>query len=163
MLEKGEDFDELPETYVVFITENDVLGKGDPVYQIERCFIGTGEKFGDGSHILYVNGAYRDETPIGKLMHDFSCTDPSDMYYGVLAERARFFKESKEGIAVMCKAMEDMRKESLQEGIQEGRKEGMKDTALRMLADGTLSLEKIAEYSGLSLEEVKKLSEDKIA
>ena len=56
-----------------------------------------------------------------------------------------------------------MRKESLQEGIQEGRKEGMKDTALRMLADGTLSLEKIAEYSGLSLEEVKKLSEDKIA
>lgn len=63
----------------------------------------------------------------------------------------------------MCKAMEDMRKESLQEGIQEGRKEGMKDTALRMLADGTLSLEKIAEYSGLSLEEVKKLSEDKIA
>lgn len=85
------------------------------------------------------------------------------MYYGVLAERARFFKESKEGIAVMCKAMEDMRKESLQEGIQEGRKEGMKDTALRMLADGTLSLEKIAEYSGLSLEEVKKLSEDKIA
>ena len=163
LLEKGEDFDELPETYVVFITENDVLGKGDPVYQIERCFIGTGEKFGDGSHILYVNGAYRDETPIGKLMHDFSCTDPSDMYYGVLAERARFFKESKEGIAVMCKAMEDMRKESLQEGIQEGRKEGMKDTALRMLADGTLSLEKIAEYSGLSLEEVKKLSEDKIA
>ena len=63
----------------------------------------------------------------------------------------------------MCKAMEDMRKESLQEGIQEGRKEGMKDTALRMLADGALSLEKIAEYSGLSLEEVKKLSEDKIA
>ena len=163
LLEKGEDFDELPETYVVFITENDVLGKGNPVYQIERCFIGTGEKFGDGSHILYVNGAYRDETPIGKLMHDFSCTDPSDMYYGVLAERARFFKESKEGIAVMCKAMEDMRKESLQEGIQEGRKEGMKDTALRMLADGTLSLEKIAEYSGLSLEEVKKLNEDKIA
>ena len=163
LLEKGEDFDELPETYVVFITENDVIGKGHPVYQVERCFIGTGEKFGDGSHILYVNGAYRDETPIGKLMHDFSCTNPSDMYYDILAERTRFFKESKEGIAVMCKAMEDMRKESLQEGIQEGRKEGMKDTALRMLADGTLSLEKIAEYSGLSLEEVKKLSEDKIA
>ena len=140
-----------------------VSPKGHPVYQVERCFIGTGEKFGDGSHILYVNGAYRDETPIGKLMHDFSCTNPSDMYYDILAERTRFFKESKEGIAVMCKAMEDMRKESLQEGIQEGRKEGMKDTALRMLADGTLSLEKIAEYSGLSLEEVKKLSEDKIA
>ena len=132
-----------------------MIGKGNPVYQIERCFIGTGEKFGDGSHILYVNGAYRDETPIGKLMHDFSCTDPSDMYYDILAERTRFFKESKEGIAVMCKTMEDMRNQTL--------KEGMTEVALRMLADGTLSLEKIAEYSGLSIEEVKKLSENKSA
>ena len=149
LLEKGEDFDELPETYVVFITENDGIGKGHPVHPVERCFIGTGEKFGDGSHILYVNGAYRDETPIGKLMHDFSCTDPSDMYYDILAERARFFKESKEGIAVMCKTMEDMRNQTL--------KEGMTEVALRMLADGALSLEKIAEYSGLSIEEVKKI------
>lgn len=159
LLEKGEDFDELPETYVVFITENDVIGKGHPVYPVERCFIGTGEKFGDGSHILYVNGAYRDETPIGKLMHDFSCTNPSDMYYDILAERTRFFKESKEGIAVMCKAMEDMRKESL----QEGRKENMKNTALRMLAAGKYALEEIAAISGLSIEEVKKLSENRSA
>lgn len=71
----------------------------------------------------------------------------------------RFLTESKKGIAVMCKAMEDMRMESL----QEGRKESMKEVALRMLADGALSLEKIAEYSGLSLEEVKKLNENKSA
>jgi len=72
----------------------------------------TNESFDDGSHILYVNGAYRDETPIGKLMHDFSCTDPADMYYGLLADRVRFFKESKEGVAIMCKAMEDMRNQA---------------------------------------------------
>ena len=58
LLKKGEDFESLPETFVVFITENDVIGKGRPVYPIERCFIDTGEKFEDGSHILYVNGAY---------------------------------------------------------------------------------------------------------
>ena len=81
------------------------------------------------------------------------------MYYDILAERARFFKESKEGIAVMCKAMEDMRMESL----QEGRKENMKDTALRMLAAGKYALEEIAAISGLSLEEVKKLNENKSA
>lgn len=74
LLKKGEDFDNLPETYVVFITENDVMGKGKPLYQIERCILETGERFEDGTHILYVNGAYRDESPIGKLMHDFSCT-----------------------------------------------------------------------------------------
>lgn len=147
LLEKGEDFEVLPETFVVFITENDVIGKGQPLYRIERCFLETGESFDDGSHILYVNGAYRDESPIGRLMHDFSCTNPSDMYYGVLADRVRFFKESKEGIAVMCKVMEDMRKDSL------------KEVALRMLAAGKYALEEIANISGLSLEEVKKLKE----
>ena len=45
----------------------------------------------------------------------------------------------------MCKVMEDMRKESLQE------------VAKRMLTDGILTFEKIAEYAGLPFEEVKKL------
>ena len=76
LLRKGEKFDELPETYVVFITEHDVIGDGQPLYKIERYISGSNKKFDDGSHILYVNGAYRDETPIGKLMHDFSCTAP---------------------------------------------------------------------------------------
>ena len=100
---------------------------------------------------------YRDETPIGKLMHDFSCTDPENMYYDELAERVRFFKKDKEGISIMCKAMEDMRNESLQEGMKEGKKEEKKLTVLRMLADGSLALEKIAEFAGLSLDEVKQL------
>ncbi|WWR15171.1 PD-(D/E)XK nuclease family transposase [Lachnospiraceae bacterium JLR.KK008] len=153
LLKKGEDFDKLPETWVIFITENDVMGKGLPLYPIERCFLGTGERFEDGSHILYVNGAYRGDTPIGKLMHDFSCIDAADMYYGTLADRVRFFKESKEGIEIMCRAMEDMRNQTL--------KEGMKEVALRMLAAGKYALEEIVNISGLSLEEVKQLKADR--
>lgn len=149
LLQKGADFDTLPETYVVFITEHDVIGKGKPLYRIGRYIFDTGERFDDGSHILYVNGEYRDETPIGKLMHDFSCTDPADMYYGKLADRVRFFKESKEGVAIMCRAMEDMRNQTL--------KEGMKEVARRMLMAGRYALEEISEISGLSLDEVKKL------
>lgn len=53
--------------------------------------------------------------------------------------------------------MEDMRKESLQEGVKEGIKEGAINTAKKMLADGTIALEKIAEFVGLSIDEVKKL------
>ena len=155
LLEKGEDFDALPETFVIFLTENDVMGLGEAVYEIERCFVKSGKRFGDGSHILYVNGSYRDDSPVGKLMHDFSCTDPSDMCYTVLADRARFFKESKEGNAIMSKILEDMRRQSYQEGI--------KAVALRMLESQKLSLEEISALSGLSLDEVKKLSETKTA
>ena len=146
LLEKGKRFDDLAETYVIFITEHAVLGLGYPLYHIERCVLETGERFQDGSHILYVNGAYQDDSPIGRLMHDFSCTDPADMYYDLLADRVRFFKESKEGVAIMCKAMEDMRKEE------------RKEVARRMIQVGKYSIEEIAMVTELSLEEVKNLS-----
>lgn len=163
LLEKGNDFEALPEIYVIFITENDVIGLGEAIYEIERCFVKSGKRFGDGSHILYVNGSYRDDSPVGKLMHDFSCTDPSDMCYNVLADRARFFKESKEGIAVMCKVLDDMRRQSYQEGMAEGKNKNRKETALNLLKLGTISLDDISFATGLSLDEVKKLNEDKPA
>lgn len=163
LLEKGNDFEALPETYVIFITENDVISLGEAIYEIERCFVKSGKRFGDGSHILYVNGSYRDDSPVGKLMHDFSCTDPSDMCYNVLADRARFFKESKEGIAVMCKVLDDMRRQSYQEGMAEGKNKNRKETALNLLKLGTISLDDISFATGLSLDEVKKLNEDKPA
>lgn len=153
LLEKGKNFEELPETYVIFITEHDVLGKDKPLYHIGRYIFDTNEIFDDGSHILYVNGAYRGDSPIGKLMHDFSCTNPSDMYYKTLADRVRFFKESKEGIEIMCKTMEDMRNQTL--------KEGMTEVALRMLAAGKYALEEIVNISGLPLEEVKQLKAER--
>jgi hypothetical protein len=72
----------------------------------------TNEMFDDGEHIIYVNGADKDaSTALGKLMHDFFCTDPDDMHYKELADKVRYFKEDEKGVAVMCKVMEDMRNE----------------------------------------------------
>ncbi len=70
----------------------------------------------------YVNGAYRDDTPIGKLMYDFSCPTPSEMNYSVLADRTRFFKESEKGVAVMCKILEEMCEEVYKETREEDKK-----------------------------------------
>ena len=159
LLQKGEVFSELPETYVIFITENDVMDKGLPLYPVERYISVTGERFEDGVHILYVNGAYRGDSPIGRLMHDFGCIDPSDMYYDVLADRVRFFKESKEGVAVMCRAIEDM----LNRTVKETRLESNRATARRMLAAGKYTVAEISDISGLSIEEVKKLQSEKSA
>lgn len=89
LLKKGHKFEYLPETYVVFITENDVIGYGKPLYRIERWIENIGVRFMDGAHNSYVNGEYRGDNPIGRLMHDFACTNPSEMYYGVLSNRAR--------------------------------------------------------------------------
>lgn len=159
----GEDFASLPETYVIFITEHDFFKKGKALYRIERCVLELEEEFGDGSHILYVNGECKDDTPLGKLMYDFSCADPADMNYDILAERTRFYKEEKEGISVMSRIFEEVRMEGLIEGRMEGRIEGQKERTIvfvqNLLAEGTLPMEKIAEVSDLTYDEVKEIAE----
>lgn len=150
----GVDVDSLAETYVIFIIETDVIGKNEPIYHIDRYIREVGECFDDGSHIIYVNAAYKDNSELGKLMHDFSCTNPDDMNYSVLADTARYYKEDKEGISTMCKAMEDLVKDWISDE--------KKSIALRMIDKGKLSLEEIAEYSDLSLEEVEKLAGEEL-
>ena len=164
-LHSGQEFKELPDTYTIFITEKDFYGKGEPIYPIERMNLVRGKPFGDGEHILYVNGEYRGTSNLGKLMHDFNCTQASDMNFELMADRTRYLKENPKGVSEMCRIMEDMRNESLKEGIREGRKEGrkeglregMKEAALRMITAGKYALEEIADISGLSLEEVNQL------
>lgn len=99
LLGKGKDFDELPESFVIFITENDKYARGVPVYHIERRIEEDDNAlFGDGLHILYVNGEYQDvETPVGRLMHDFYCTESKDMYSKVLADEVKYLKETEGG------------------------------------------------------------------
>ena len=56
-----------------------------------------GDRLNDGTHIIYVNGADRDaSTELGKLIHDFFCTDPNDIHYKELADKVRYFKEDEE-------------------------------------------------------------------
>ena len=69
--EAGDKYSQLKETYIIFITKNDVLGKGLPIYHIDRMIKETGEKFKDEAHIIYVNSSIQDETKLGKLMQDF--------------------------------------------------------------------------------------------
>ncbi|AOH48867.1 hypothetical protein BCS37_10625 [Selenomonas sp. oral taxon 920] len=121
---KGTLFPDLPETYVIFITEHDIWKRGKPLYKVRRTFEDTEEVFNDGTHILYVNGECRSESPLGRLMHDFFCSDPNDMYSDVLAERVRFFKEDEKGVAAMCKVMEEIYNDGIAIGEVRGEVRG---------------------------------------
>ena len=155
LLKPGADFDKLVESYVIFITEKDIFNEGRATYSYDRYCTETGKPLGDGSHIIYVNGRYRGEDAIGTLMSDFHCKNASQMVYTELAERVRYFKEDIMGEKKMCKIIEDYGKECARESVAENKAE----TARRMLADG-LKQEKVAEYSGLTLEEVQKLAKE---
>ena len=148
-LKPGEDFGNLRDTYVIFITENDVMKRGKDVYVFNRVDKDDGFELCDGTHIIYVNGATRSNTEIGKLVHDLLCRDAVKMHFDVLKKRVSQFKNSEEGRRTMCKAMEKIK--------TEGKRETMFATAKRMLKDGILALKDIARYSGLTLAQVKKL------
>jgi hypothetical protein len=160
ILKSGDDTEDIPDSYVIFITENDVIGKKQAIYHIQR-YVETNEGkelFGDGSHIIYVNGKYRGNDEIGKLMHDFSCTNPDDMNYEALAKKARYFKQDEKGVAVMCKIMEDMRNEAAREAAQKAELKSAKETAERLIKKGKMTLEEIAECVPLlSLDELREI------
>ncbi len=159
ILKAGDDTEDIPDNYVIFITENDVMKGNQPIYPVER-YVTIGENkvlFGDGSHIIYVNGKYRGNDEIGKLMHDFSCTNPDDMNYETLAKKARYFKQDEKGVAAMCKIMEDMRNEAAREAAQKAEQNKAKRTAVHLIKLGKMTLEEIAEATELSLDIVKEL------
>ncbi len=169
LLSKGEDFEDLVDTYVIFITENDKYGEGIPLYHIERKIAELDNAlFGDGAHIIYVNGEYRNmDHTVGILMHDFNCKEARDIVNPLLAEEVRYLKETEGGRSQMCKLLEEMRREVAVEAEAKGKAEGKAETvielALKMLARGRDSIEEISEMTGLSLEEVRELAKKEIA
>lgn len=153
LLDKGRDFEELPESFIIFITEDDKYDEGVPVYHIERKIEEKGNVlFADGLHILYVNGEYQDvETPIGRLMHDFYCTRSEDMFSKILADEVKYLKETEGGRDRMCKVLEEMCEEVA------------KETARMLLTLNKLTHEEISESTGLPLDVVEELAAQKTA
>ena len=160
----GEKCDNLPESYVIFITEHDVLNGGKPLYTINRTISELGNAiFTDESHIIYVNGEARTETALGELMQDFFCNDPDKMHYKVLSRRAGYFKEDKEGVDTMCKLMEDYAEKRAKEAARKAARDSSINFAVELWNDGMRDMEKIAKLTKLPLDEVKKLFEGKSA
>ena len=158
----GDRYDALGETYVIFITERDVLHEGLPIYHIDRYVRETGKPFEDGSHILYVNAQCRSDTPLGKLMHDFHCTDARDMNYPVLAERVHYFKENVKGATNMCRDVETLVDEGFEKGEKKGTKYGQLKTIRAFMDDLGITFEqamKAAKIPESDWPEYKKLLE----
>ena len=151
MLKAGQEFKEIHDSYVIFITADDVIGAGCSLYHVNRTIEETGAYFNDGSHIIYVNGSYKDDNdPVGKLMHDFRCLSSVDMFYPILAKQVKYFKETEGGQEIMCQVFEDLAEKRVTEE--------KKAFARRLIARGKQTLEEIAEDTDLSIEEVRELA-----
>lgn len=158
-LNPGQDFDELPESYMIFITQNDVLGYGFPIYHIDRTIKEARACFMDEAHIIYVNSKRQDDTELGRLMHDLHCKNAKDMHSRILADRVYELKETQEGVELMCHEMEQIYSEGIKNGEKRGEKRGelkkARETALSMAEEG-MDVKLIARLIKVSEKDVQK-------
>ena len=167
-----QDYEELLDTYVVFITEHDVLKDDEPVYYIERTVTKSNKLFGDGSHIIYLNTAYKkkenDNTSkeLLDIIHDIKCSNPALMINKYLKARMEEIKSSeskerdymnKELRAYIDEILEEEREEMREEGRAEGIAEQAKKIAKNIPSSGEITVDLIANLFGMTVEEFNAL------
>lgn len=130
--------------------EMEVENEVAPILHIKRTVRETGRDYNDKSEIIYINARMKENTDLGRLMHDFHCTKAEDMYSKVLAERVRVLKETQEGVEIMCKEMDKIYKAGELIGEERGKEKGKYETAMKLLELGARE-DMIAEAVGHSV------------
>ena len=161
-LEKGKPYQDLPDVYVIYISETDLWKAGRTVYAVEKYFKGTELKYDDGQYILYINAAADDGSEIAELMKYFKTADPDDMRHGDLSRRVHYLKREEGGYGEMCEISEKIYKEGVEEGIGQGIEKGIeqgKQETLRKTAETMdrmgMPVETIAQALEVSEETVR--------
>lgn len=150
MLKETDLFKILKDSYVIFIYKHDKFGKGLPVYRIERVIKETGDDFNDGSHIVYVNGNYRGDDAIGKLMEDFRATSSTGMNYKELADGVHHFKETEEGRDIMCESVKKYAEEYAAEYAEEYAANSKVELVKNLMKNMKLTLEQALNATGIT-------------
>ena len=110
---------------------------------------------------LYVNGEYRDDSAIGKLMHDLHCKKADEMHSPILAKRVYELKETQKGVELMCHEMEKIYSEGMESGEKRGELKKAKETALSMAEEG-MDVKMIARLVKVSEKDVQKWIDENV-
>ena len=172
---KGQNYNDLKESYVIFICLSDPFKLGLPVYTFKNlCEENPAADLNDKSYKVFYNAsAYEKETDkeLFALLHYISAKQTSSSFtdeINGLVEQAKLNEAFRSDYLTMNLREYDLRRmgreEGLQSGIAIGEERGILtgiekanlDNARNMLADN-VAVERIARYTGLPLETVRKL------
>ena len=151
-LEKGKKFSELPELYMIFISDFDPFDMKKVHYEITQYVEGTGLKYDSGVHIHYFNTKAKDETFLTKLMQYLANSDADNNSFGALSQQVNYHKYIEEGVDSMCKAVEEYAKKYAEEYAkvreEKGKIEG-KIEAVKNMLKKNISFETALEFVGI--------------
>lgn len=153
-LNKGAEYKELPELYLLYITKKDPFKLNKNHYEVVQSIKGTRTKYNNGVHIHYFNLEAKDpkNPELTELLEYFEHSDLNDMRFGALSKAVNFHKDIKKGGKKMCKVIEDYAWQQAQKYGEEQRSKGKLEEKLEiikeMLNDG-MALEKALKYAKL--------------
>lgn len=127
VLKKGKDYTELPDLYMIFISDFDPFEKNKVHYEVAHYIKDTGLEYDNGIHIHYFNTAVEDGTFLSELLQYLKNSDPNNNKFGALSQQVVNHKIKNEGVDSMCKMVEDFREEGKIEGRIEGKIETIKN------------------------------------
>ena len=166
MLEKGRDYDELNDAYIIFICTFDYFKMGLAKYNIARYIEGTDIPYDDGAHCIILN-CRPEKLNVNRSISEFlSITGGNEAasFSTDLAERVRsrldsVRTDSQKEVSYMTfeTKINDRIKAAIKEGEEkwrnEGRVEGRLESLISLARDNLISIEIAAKKSGLSVEE----------
>ena len=141
--------------HVAFVTNGDALGYGQSENHISYYCKENMEKIDAGADIHYYNSQIHDDSPIGRMMHDFheKCVDA--MQDEVFQKYVRYYKETPKGRKHMCKVMEKIRRDGYKDGEKSGEKRKSK-MIVRNLYKYGMSISDIMLNTGESEQQIRK-------
>ena len=163
ILEKGRDYKDLKRSFVIFVCAFDLFGEGRHIYTFEnRCIQNPGLGLGDDTTkiILNTKGTMDDVTPELKRLLDFiDGKAPEDEFTRELDEAVQSARKN-EKWRLDYMTLQMHYQEKYEQGVEQGIEQEKRQSVLRMIEAGKLSLEEIALYSGLTLEQVSELEKE---
>ncbi len=173
-LMKGQDYPDLKDSYILFICKEDPFkndnGKpfGLPCYSfINICEENENVKLNDKSiKVIYNASAYEEEKDerIRNLLHFISTNEPGKDDFSnrlsSLVEKKKENEKFRSDYNAMNLHDRDIQRAAKREGFAEGARETAIMNAKNFLKMNVLSIENIAQGTGLSIEEVQKLADE---
>ncbi len=167
ILEKGSSYKNLKKSFVIFVCTFDLFGKGLHVYTFEnRCVQDLELPLGDDTTkiILNTKGTKDDVSQEMKRLLDFiDGQKPEDDFTRELAEAVQSVRDNEKwrlDYMTLQMSYQEKFEQGVEQGVEQGIGQEKIEAAIRMIEAGKLSVDEIAIYSGLPLEQVLELQKE---
>ena len=170
-LSRGEEYESLKDSYVIFLCLDDMFGRGLPAYFFENICVQDGEtRLNDGAHKVFFNASEYDKmvSDDEKAFFKFLCGKAAEDDFTRIIEqkvarakknagwRKYYMTWDQEIKHQRHMAFDEGKAEGLSEGREKGLSEGKIEAAKNAILQG-LNDELISKITGLSVEEISSL------